>query len=86
MRVKEETRRNTLKRRLRNDHVHSVTGIQKLCKTPAREVRHSRKFPKIENSLCRAISLQQAQFNSIDSKQWRRRNAAGGPWREEPGR
>jgi len=32
------------------DHMHSVTGMQKLCKTPAREVRHNRKTPKIENS------------------------------------
>ena len=31
-------------------HVRSVTGVQKLCKTPAREVRHNRKTPKIKNS------------------------------------
>ena len=55
--------------------MRSVTGSQKLCKTPTREVRHGWKFPKIENSLCRAISLQQVQFNSIDSKRWRRGNA-----------
>jgi hypothetical protein len=33
--------------------VHSVMGMQKLCKTPVREVCHNRKTPKIENSPCK---------------------------------
>jgi len=34
----------------RIDHMHSVMGMQMLCKMPAREVHHNRKTPKIENS------------------------------------
>ena len=49
MRGEEKTRHNTLERRLRNDHMWSVTGMQKLCKTPTREVHHNQKILKIQN-------------------------------------
>jgi hypothetical protein len=35
----------------RIDHVRSVTVMQKLCKTPVREVRHSRETPKFAKNI-----------------------------------
>jgi hypothetical protein len=49
MRGEEEWRCKEFEARPQIDHVRSVTGMQKLCKTPVREVRHNRKTPKIEN-------------------------------------
>jgi len=49
MRGEEEWRCKAFEARPTIDHVCSVTGMQKLCKMPAREVHHNRKTPKIEN-------------------------------------
>jgi hypothetical protein len=35
----------------RIDHVRSVTVMQKLCKTPVREVRHSQETPKFAKNI-----------------------------------
>jgi len=51
MRGEEEWRSKAFEARPMIDHMHSVTGMQKLCKTPAREVCHNWKTPKIENLL-----------------------------------
>jgi len=50
MRGEEDWRCKAVEARPTIDHVRSVTGVQKLCKTPVRQVRHNRKSPKIEIS------------------------------------
>jgi len=50
MRGEEDWRRKAVEARPTIEHVRSVTGVQKLCKTPVREVHHNWKSPKIEIS------------------------------------
>jgi hypothetical protein len=63
------------KAKKRIDHVRSVTGMQMLCKMPAREVRHNRKTPFTKASFPTTLTNQPLRLQAVGTRKHR-----GGLW------